>query len=589
MIKAALQRVVDLSTRHAIAVAILFAIVGTAAAIHSVRHFQISTDTERLMPRSLPWRANQIRYQTRFPPDRLLAIVTARTPEEADGAAASLLASLRADSTRGGPIRGARPLGFGRFYERNALMLAPVADAERLAQRIAASRPLIEAVVADPTLAGLARALGRAGDAARAGQLPPDGLAHLLADAAAALATDGRDAFSPIEAFGAAPTGAGATRRVIAVDPVLDYRALQPGLPASGRIRARWAALPAADRDGAALALTGEVPVNDEQFGAVQQGQTLGLAVTAVAVTLIFWLALRSLRIILAVGLALAAGFAITCSIALLAVGSFNLISIAFAILFVGLGADFGIQFSVRYREERHRAGDHPDGLRIALRRTAAEAGVPLALAAISTTVGFFCFLPTDYRGVSELGLVAGMGMLIAFATTITLLPALLALLGSPVERVPMGFSGLAPLDRFLARHRIAVIVLTLGSVLAASPLLARTPFRLRPDPHGDPDRRGGRRLPPPPARSRQRGRGARRRVPRPRRRRSAGGAPRDARDRVGDAHRVRPPHRRPVPAPRDRRTAARVDRPRARCRRAPCARAWCARAGRTPARRTRA
>ena len=481
MIKAALQRVVDRSTRHAIAVAILFAVVGTAAAIHGIRHFAISTDTERLMPRSLPWRAHQIAYQAKFPPDRLLAIVTGPTPEAADAAAAALLASLRAIGTPDGPVRGARPLGFGRFFQANALMLAPVTDAARLAQRITVSRPLLATVAADPSLAGLARALGAAGEAARAGQLPPDAIGQLLPDAAASLATDGRAAFSPIEAFAAAPAGPGATRRVIAVDPVLDYRALQPGRPATDRIRARWAALPASDRDGAALALTGEVPVNDEQFGAVQHGQTLGLGVTAVAVVLIFWLALRSFRIILAVGLSLACGFAITCSVALLAVGSFNLISIAFAILFVGLGADFGIQFSVRYREERYRAGGHPDGLRIALRGTAAEAGVPLALAAISTTVGFFCFLPTDYRGVSELGLVAGMGMLIAFATTITLLPALLALLGSPDEAAPMGFAALAPLDRFLARHRIAVIVFTLGGVLCASPLLAFTRFDFDP------------------------------------------------------------------------------------------------------------
>ncbi len=106
---------------------------------------------------------------------------------------------------------------------------------------------------------------------------------------------------------------------------------------------------------------------------------------------------------------------------------------------------------------------------------------MPLALAAVSTSVGFFSFLPTQYKGVSELGLIAGIGMLIAFATTVTLLPALLTLFRPPGEARPMGFSALAPLDRFLARHRIAVIVCTLGGVLLASPLLASLRFDFDP------------------------------------------------------------------------------------------------------------
>ena len=52
---------------------------------------------------------------------------------------------------------------------------------------------------------------------------------------------------------------------------------------------------------------------------------------------------------------------------------------------------------------------------------------MPLTLAAGATAAGFLSFLPTDYRGVSELGLIAGVGMLIAFATSITVLPALIA------------------------------------------------------------------------------------------------------------------------------------------------------------------
>ena len=63
---------------------------------------------------------------------------------------------------------------------------------------------------------------------------------------------------------------------------------------------------------------------------------------------------------------------------------------------------------------------------------------MPLTLAAAAVAAGFLSFLPTDYRGVSELGQIAGVGMLIAYATSITLLPALLTVI-QPAGRAGAG------------------------------------------------------------------------------------------------------------------------------------------------------
>ena len=116
-----------------------------------------------------------------------------------------------------------------------------------------------------------------------------------------------------------------------------------------------------------------------------------------------------------------------------------------------------------------------------ALRSAARKAGDPLALAAAATAVGFFAFLPTSYRGLSEFGLIAGCGMLIAFVCSITLVPAMLAMLNPPGETEAVGFKGLAPLDDFLQRHRIAVIAGTILLVLAGAPLLLHLPFDFNP------------------------------------------------------------------------------------------------------------
>jgi len=119
--------------------------------------------------------------------------------------------------------------------------------------------------------------------------------------------------------------------------------------------------------------------------------------------------------------------------------------------------------------------------LKLALRHAAKHVGAPLTLAAAAVAAGFLSFLPTDYRGVSELGQIAGMGMIIAYITSITLLPALLTVLNPPGEPAPLGFSFLAPVDRFMERHRIAIIVGTAVVSLGGLPLLYYLQFDFNP------------------------------------------------------------------------------------------------------------
>jgi uncharacterized protein len=182
-------------------------------------------------------------------------------------------------------------------------------------------------------------------------------------------------------------------------------------------------------------------------------------------------------KIISAVFVNLFIGLSITTAVGLMMVGSLNLLSIAFAVLFVGLGVDFGIQFSVRYRSERFKSDD----LQTALEKAAEYSAIPLSLAAMATAAGFLSFLPTDYKGVSELGKIAGVGMLVAFFSSITVLPALLSLLNPPGEKEPVGYAFLAPVDHFLEKHRVIIIVGTLLIAVAGLPLLYFLRFDFNP------------------------------------------------------------------------------------------------------------
>ncbi len=173
----------------------------------------------------------------------------------------------------------------------------------------------------------------------------------------------------------------------------------------------------------------------------------------------------------------LVVGLSLTAALGMMLVGTLNLISVYFAVLFVGLGVDFGLQYSVRYRAERHEV----DGVREALLHAGRRAGAPLTLAAFATAAGFLSFLPTDYKGLSELGLIAGLGMLIAFFTSISVLPALLSRLKPPSEPHPLGYAALAPVDSFLERHRVPILIATGAIILAMSPLLYWLRFDFNP------------------------------------------------------------------------------------------------------------
>ncbi|RZK88137.1 MAG: hopanoid biosynthesis-associated RND transporter HpnN, partial [Methylobacterium sp.] len=199
--------------------------------------------------------------------------------------------------------------------------------------------------------------------------------------------------------------------------------------------------------------------------------------VTVGAIVLFLWLALRSAPLVVSVLITTFSGLIVTAALGLLMVGELNPISVAFAALFVGLGIDFGIQFSVRYRADRYEQPTLEDAIRAAARGV----GWSLTLAAVSLIAGFFAFLPTAFRGVSELGLIAGVGMVVAYLFAITLLPALIAVFRPKGEKAAVETTWLAGVDPWIIRNRKPVLIAVGLVTLAGAPLLWKLPFDSNP------------------------------------------------------------------------------------------------------------
>ena len=478
MLTSIVVSIVRTCTRFATLTLLIGLVLAIAAGFYTARHFSINTDINTLISEKLDWRQRDQLFDRAFERDStILAVVDAPSPELTTTAARALLEKLKADTKH---FHSMQPLGWGDFFDKNGLLFLSTEEVGTTAGQFESAAPLIEIMAGDPSIRGLTGALETGLAGVKRGEVKLDNTArpfNMIAQTTEDILKTGNANFSWRELTSDKPLTESDKRAFIEFRPILDYNALQPGRAATDAIRAAAAELDFPGKYQARVRLTGPVPIANEEYSTVQEGVIVNGIGTVIVVLFILWLALHSAKIIFAVFVNLFIGLSITTAVGLAMVGSLNLLSIAFAVLFVGLGVDFGIQFSVRYRSERFKN----DNLKEALEEAARRAAVPLSLAAMATAAGFLCFMPTDYRGISELGQIAGVGMLFAFFSSITVLPALLTLLNPPGEKEPVGYAFLAPVDRFLEKYRVPIVAGTLFVSLAGMPLLYFMRFDFNP------------------------------------------------------------------------------------------------------------
>ena len=485
-LKSSIVRVVALAVRrpaHVIVVSLALAVLSGYYVTH---HFKLNTDISSLVKSDEAWATLDHAMDRAFPQraQTLLVVVEANAPEFADAAADALAAHLQNEPKEFASVT--QPAG-GPFFEHNGLLFLPVDEVQSTTGQLAQARPLVNALAKDPSLTGLADMLTASLLLPlQIGQVKLGDMSPLLSQSANVIDRVLAKQFAAFSwrSLVDKDVKTNPARAFITAEPIVDYGALEPGARASAAIHAAAASLGLAARYGATIRLTGQQPLADQEFASVKDRAALHSTVALILMIAILWVALRSGRMIAALFITLFVGLALTTALGLMLVGSFNMISVAFIVLFVGLGVDFGVQFSVKYREQRYR----DDRLAAALLKAAHKIGVPITLAAVAVAASFFSFLPTAYRGVSELGVIAGVGMLVAYLTTITLLPALLTVFKLPSEVVSPGFKRMAPIDDYLDRHRKPVLISSLVVVIGALPLLLHLHFDFNPlhlnDPH---------------------------------------------------------------------------------------------------------
>jgi uncharacterized protein len=476
---AVIGRLVGVSAGRPWTVVALAIILCAATTLYVKSHFAMTTDTSALLSSKLPWRVRQATFDKTFPQDdsNVVVVVDGRTPELSEQGAARLAAGLSAQSSLFHSVR--RP-DSGPFWAHEGLLFESTADVKKVIAQLLAVQPFLGSMASDPSLRGLTNTLSLMAQGASSGQASPQQLDAPLRTLADALqdVNRGKPHFFSWQNL---MTGQAADRRelrhIVLVDPVLDFGQLQPGKRPIEAIRGTAKRLQLDEADGVRVRLTGSVPLQDDQFATLAQRAGLIAGLASGAIILMLWFAVRSPLLIASILVTTLAGLVTATGLGLALFHRFNVISVAFIPLFVGMGMDFGIQFSVRYRVEHCTQ----KSVWQSLVATGRIMGRSLTLAAAAIGVGFLAFAPTRYYGIAQLGVIAGLGMLMAVALSLTLLPALIAIT-RPAGCIRVGAGPLlTQVENYILRHRGLVVGAGVAAAAISAMLLPLLHFDFNP------------------------------------------------------------------------------------------------------------
>ncbi|WP_036254421.1 MMPL family transporter, partial [Methylobacter sp. BBA5.1] len=464
--------------RHPKTLLLLILLACGASLFYTVRNLGIDTDTTKILSEELPFLQNRERFIEAFPQDdqAILVVVDTPTPEQATRAVNYLDTQFGNEKQR---IKSIYIPGAGEFFDRHGLLYLDLDELEDLAAKLAEAQPFIGTLSRDNSLKSLLSILEQAITTDER-ELPVDLNPLLdkirLAVRAVLDSKSYRLSWQQMM-IGEEDQELLSTRRFILVQPTLDFTELTP---AEKSVEAVRAIVEKAKQDlpGVSIRLTGEVVLEHDELATVTYSAEIASLFSFILVSLTLMTGYRSVKMMLVTLSVILMGLILTAGFATLAIGHLNIISIAFATLYIGIGDDYAVQLSLRYRELLRQQPSRQQALISAVRKV----GPSITLCAITGATGFFAFVPTAYTGVSELGIISGVGIFISLLITFTALTALLLLF--PPKLTPAAKSeSLFPdwVYRIPMRHATLIKWTAAALTLAGLALLTQARFDINP------------------------------------------------------------------------------------------------------------
>ncbi len=214
-----------------------------------------------------------------------------------------------------------------------------------------------------------------------------------------------------------------------------------PGTEAVDALRDLTAQMSARHPD-VKIGLTGLPIMENDEMRAGQTSMTWASVLSLIGVSCLFVAGFGGIRHAMLASLVLLIAMVWSFGYVTLSVGHLNIISVAFTVTLIGIGIDYGIHYIARYMQLRGESYSCDD----AILRSASAVGPAIATGAITTSIAFFASGLTKFTGVAEMGIIAGGGILLCAVATLTVLPAMVAI----VDRRRIGWNRSEP----VAVHR---------------------------------------------------------------------------------------------------------------------------------------
>ncbi|NOQ36506.1 MAG: MMPL family transporter [Methylococcaceae bacterium] len=460
---------------------ILFTFLICGASLHyTMNNLGVNTNTAEMLSQDLPFQKNRKRVEAEFPQDAnaIIMVVEARTPEETSLAANSLAQQLQLQPEF---FESVYIPTENDFFKQQALLYLDEDELAELAQKLTEAQPFIGHLAQNYHLQGLFSIITQALKQ-EDNDLPMDlnPLLKAINQSFEEQLKGNNYHLSWQDLLAAKRLNTDTKRTIVMVKPKLNYDEILPAEHALTVARKTVRQM-LAQNSSLNIRMTGEVALEHEELESVTEGAAIAGIVSFVLVITSLWFGLRSIKLLFATLIALIAGLILTAGFATLAIGHLNLISIAFAVLYIGLGVDYAIHICLHYRECRANGLEN----KVAITESIHTVGFSIFLCAVTTSMGFLAFIPTDYSGVSELGIISGMGMFIGLAISLTLIPALLTVFViKEVKPLPSASTPLAIANfpfQFAKPIRIVAIALAVLSPLVLTQLtFDSNPINLR-------------------------------------------------------------------------------------------------------------
>ncbi len=456
---------------------ILFTVLLSAASLHYTAHnLGVNTNTAEMLSPDLPFQKNRLRIESEFPQDAgvIILVVDAPTPEETSQAA-NLVAeklSVQTDSFSSVYIPTEND-----FFRQQALLFLDQNELEDLADKLTDAQPFIGYLSQHYHLEGLFDIITQALE--KTDQSLPMDLDPLLLSINDAISHQlNAQPFhvSWQNLLAADKLNSETNRTIVIAKPKMNFDEIMPAEHALTAAR-KTVNLVMHDNPGIRIRITGETALEHEELESVSEGAAIAGIVSLILVCTSLWIGLRSFKLLLATFIVLIMGLILTAGFATISIGHLNLISIAFAVLYIGLGVDYAIHICLHYRECRAQGMENSTAISDSIHTV----GFSIFLCAITTSMGFLAFIPTDYSGVSELGIISAGGMFIGLLISLTVLPALLTIFSiNNVKPIRSTFK-LGSFATFPFRHSTGIRVFSIIFALLSGILLTQLVFDSNP------------------------------------------------------------------------------------------------------------